>query len=233
MRYERKYRIEDWDWRHVLQIVRQHPLSFRTAYPDRQVNNIYLDTPDLSDFQENLMGISRRSKYRIRWYGGDLHRVEKPVMEIKSKDAGLGDKHFFKMTDFQWHQPHELRKAVDLQLKSLRKESMERLAAGIEEENPGIFPVQGLHPSLINTYLRSYFVSQDGRYRLTIDHDLLFYSPDTRARKGLDSNRDDAVILEIKYESDQDDNFDEVGRFLPFQLSRNSKYVTGILLTQP
>ena len=69
MRYERKYRIENVDISLINQIVKMHPAGFRKAYPDRSVNNIYLDTPDFETYRANVAGVSERKKYRVRWYG--------------------------------------------------------------------------------------------------------------------------------------------------------------------
>ena len=48
--------------------IRLHPAVFMTAYPPRQVNNIYLDTPALVSLNANLAGFSKRQKFRLRWY---------------------------------------------------------------------------------------------------------------------------------------------------------------------
>ena len=39
------------------------------AFPDRIVNNVYFDTPDLAAFEANLWGAPERRKCRLRWYG--------------------------------------------------------------------------------------------------------------------------------------------------------------------
>lgn len=230
MRFERKYRITHLNWLQVLDIVRQHPLSFRTAHPDRRINNIYLDTLDLSGFHENLMGISQRRKFRIRWYGDDLLKVHKPILEAKIKDAGLGKKRSAPLEDFEWKGGPELRGIVDLQLQKVRSLAFAEAMADPQQETPPLLPLQGIRPSLINSYHRSYFASMDGRFRLTVDRDLHFYNPDFRIHPERNFATDHAVIVELKYDEADDALYDRVGMRLPFQLSRNSKYVNGILL---
>lgn len=227
MRYERKYRVLNLSLGEVESWVRQHPLSFRTAFPDRQVNNVYLDTPDLYDFRENLMGLSQRRKFRIRWYGEDLQKAVQPMLEVKVKDAGLGDKLHFPMADFALATPVQLRQEVEARLRALRQ----GLAAQDSDTLLAALPFGALRPSLVNTYQRAYYASLDGRFRLTIDHDLRFYNPEFRVLPRQNAMVDPGIIVEIKYEAVHDDAFDIVSRRLPFLLSRNSKYVTGILLT--
>ena len=42
MRYERKYRIEQASFQEVLHTVKMNPAAFRTAFPDRWVNSVYI-----------------------------------------------------------------------------------------------------------------------------------------------------------------------------------------------
>src|SRR5450759_5211206 len=46
IRYERKWVPAGFSLAEVLAMVRRHPAAFRPAFPERQVNNIYLDTPE-------------------------------------------------------------------------------------------------------------------------------------------------------------------------------------------
>ena len=62
LRYERKFRIEGLNWSALQQIIRQHPAAFCKAYPDRQVNNIYFDTPDFQAYHSNVNGAENRRK---------------------------------------------------------------------------------------------------------------------------------------------------------------------------
>ena len=93
------------------------------------------------------------------------------------------------------------------------------------------FPLRSLEPALVNTYLRSYLMSYDGRFRLTIDREMRFYAVDKHYRPYRNYASDHAVVVEVKYESEDDVHYDRVGQHLPFRLGKNSKYVNGILLT--
>ena len=41
---------------------------FTPIYNERTVNNIYLDTIGLTNFYDNVYGVTNRTKLRIRWY---------------------------------------------------------------------------------------------------------------------------------------------------------------------
>ncbi|MFK7809224.1 MAG: VTC domain-containing protein, partial [Saprospiraceae bacterium] len=113
MRYERKFRLETTQLNVVHQVVRQHPASFTKAYPDRQVNNIYFDTPDLNCYKDNLIGTSQRKKFRVRWYGTTDRLVKNPILEVKIRDNSLGDKESYKFQDFQLSNLEELTDQVN------------------------------------------------------------------------------------------------------------------------
>ena len=92
MRYERKYKVSDLNHHVILQSIRMHPVGLRKIYPDRQINNIYFDTPDLNNYFDNIDGNMDRMKIRIRWYGDCFKYIDKPVLELKIKRGLLGKK---------------------------------------------------------------------------------------------------------------------------------------------
>ncbi|HHG84147.1 MAG TPA: polyphosphate polymerase domain-containing protein [Bacteroidetes bacterium] len=237
MRYERKYRIEAMDHHAVRAIVDGHPVSFRKLFPDRQVNNIYLDTRDMSFFRENLSGLAQRRKYRVRWYGADLLNISAPILEIKIKDTELGEKVSAPLPDFSMGSFTPLREAVGQRLRELAEAApaLAFPAVASVEESADIqrvpFPVQDLVPSLLNTYKRAYLISNDGRFRLTIDREMRFYGINHHFRPYRNFSPDHAVVVEVKYEAEHDQFYDGIGQYLPFRLGKNSKYVNGVLLT--
>ena len=66
-----------------------HAAGFHSAYPPRRVNNFYLDDFDLSTYEENLAGVSSRTKVRFRWYGNSPDEVA-GTLELKRKRNRLG-----------------------------------------------------------------------------------------------------------------------------------------------
>lgn len=69
LRYELKMRCSPHLLAQARTWIRLHPARLRETYPLRQVNNLYFDTPHLSSFNANQVGISKRQKLRLRWYG--------------------------------------------------------------------------------------------------------------------------------------------------------------------
>ena len=66
--------------------LRLHPAGFADAYPLRLVNNVYLDTPDLTSLADHLDGAHERSKLRFRWYGSGKTAV-RGSLELKCKSG--------------------------------------------------------------------------------------------------------------------------------------------------
>jgi len=92
MRYEIKIPIQnnfDSDFHNFINFDK----NIKRAFDDRVINSIYFDTEQLSLAQNNLSGISKRSKYRVRWYNDDFKNLS---YEIKSKSNNLGKKTILK-----------------------------------------------------------------------------------------------------------------------------------------
>ena len=84
-RYERKFLVDQLDVHQVLALVKLHPAMFYQPYPPRYVNNLYLDTEGLDNYQDNVSGVGDRRKVRLRWYGDLFGDVDRPVLEFKIK----------------------------------------------------------------------------------------------------------------------------------------------------
>ena len=208
MRYERKYKIENLSYSLVEQSIRLHPAGFRKIFPDRQVNNIYFDTSDWTTFKENVMGIAERKKFRIRWYGENLQDIEKPIFEIKIKSNQLGDKISHPITPFQLSN-------LDFTLKEIQNLS--------EAKVP-------LLPTLLNSYHRSYFGTSDGKFRVTLDRKLRYFSLLNNSKFNAYRIEDEEVVMELKYDETLDLATDRITQHFPFRMTKSSKYVSGIEL---
>lgn len=195
---------------HVIQILQLHPASFTKIFPDRKINNVYFDTPNMTCLNDNLSGVARRKKFRVRWYGEDTTTINHPVLEIKYKENELGGKKNLPVEDFDLNDLERSTKAV----------------------NQLLFNRFSLIPALLNSYYRSYWMSADGQFRITIDADLCFHALRHSPAFMHYVKRDQAIILELKYDQDLDNEVKNITRFLPFRLSKNSKYVNGIFLTR-
>ena len=89
--------------------------------------------------------------------------------------------------------------------------------------------LRDLDPVLVNRYYRSYYVTRDGRFRLTVDSELSYYNIRPFGNNFKQRFSDHLnVIVEIKYEKKLDDVAGRVAGFFPFTLTKSSKYVQGI-----
>ncbi len=206
MRYERKYRITSCPLSSIRQAVRNHPASFRKIFPDRQINNVYWDTLGLQTYRDNVMGIAQRQKFRIRWYGNELQKINLPKLEIKKRLNELGDKEIFDMDNFELENITNLSKEVT-QLSKVNS---------------------NLIPTLLNSYQRSYWGTGNQKFRITIDYNMRFHSLLNEGKFRNYVHQDPAIILELKYDEDFSSVADSIAQFIPFRRTKNSKYVMGI-----
>ncbi len=215
-RKERKYAIMDLDVFEVENIVRAHPAMFFTAFPPRYVNNIYFDTIKYQNYGDNVKGSKYRRKFRIRWYGNQFGHIQKPVLEIKIKQGLAGAKEHYPLVPFELSEGF----TFDTLSQVLDKSNLDR---SVRETT------RFLVPTLLNQYYRKYFLSADRKFRLTLDHKLMFtrisrYQNYFMRRVGNRSK----VVLELKYDIEHDENISRISNFFPFRMTKNSKYVNGI-----
>ena len=203
MRHEKKYRIENASAREVVQTILDHQASFRTAFPDRYINSIYFDSADLTSFQQNQDGISKRIKYRIRWYGKDLTQAKDPNLEIKIRDNQFGKKEIISLPDFDLTDADELEKIA-------------------KEHIPA-----ALIPKVITRYQRAYYLSHNEILRATIDKDIAYYGFDKYSYKKT-ASLDSAIVLELKCDKEELDYLTEASQQIPFRMAKNSKYVNAV-----
>lgn len=207
MRYERKYRVEQAHHQVVQAVIRQHPAGFRPLFPPRQINNLYFDTPDFVAFQDNVTGAPKRIKHRLRWYGDHFHEILNPVLEVKLKHNLVGWKNYHPLPEGSYP-------ASDFPI--LVEHCRRLLGKGLE-----------LQPVLFNTYRRSYWAAPALPFRLTIDTGL-YFGPYQAHRAPVLPFEDAATVIEVKYDQQDDEATAFILQHLPFRLSKNSKYVTGI-----
>jgi hypothetical protein len=193
-----------------------HPAAFREAYPERRVNNLYFDSLDLGCFGENLSGVSSRTKCRLRWYGDGV-TARRATLEFKGRRNLSGSK-----------RRHEVEFRTELGDLTF-EEILRTTALGLPEAERARFDGM-VGAVLLNHYRRRYFVSFDGRVRVTVDRDLAFY--DQRSRPGPDTrfrvNSPDVIVFECKYASKDDAQTRKAISDLPARVTRCSKYALGV-----
>ena len=88
-----------------------------------------------------------------------------------------------------------------------------------------------MRPVIVNRYTRRYFLSRDGRFRVTLDWGMQYHRVSARRFDLSHPRRDDGkVIVELKYQRNMDSDADRVSREFPCRLGKSSKYVTGVNL---
>lgn len=216
-RYERKFLVDELQPFQVEAIIKLHPRLFYAPYPPRAVNNLYFDTPDMENYYDNVNGAVHRRKVRVRWYGAPFGEVGRPMLEIKVKDGLVGTKHTYPLAPLCMDQGFCNDYFKSILLNSDLPENVRRDLCSLE----GV---------LFNRYHRQYYASRDGHFRVTLDAEMAFYKANSAFGNAFihrQMNYHDLVV-ELKYEVDQEPHANRVASFFPFRVTRNSKFVQGI-----
>lgn len=198
--------------------IRLHPEGFRTSYPTRQVNNLYLDSPGLTNLAENLAGQAERRKLRFRWYGKlPQPAVVEVVLELKIKHGYVGDK-----------------KRLPLETPLALNQPYKRILADLRAEVPDDWQpwvLKANQPALINHYRRDYFESPDGVIRCTLDFEQTYYDQRYSLRPNLSHVlvANDQIVIEIKAPVELEERLERAMDSFPIPRHRHSKYVDGLL----
>lgn len=221
--------MRETDLRHELKIVidgqlldqarswiRLHPVGFRTTFPLRLVNNLYLDTPHLNSFNANQAGNSNRQKLRLRWYGEMTSLAENPVLELKCKSDLLGNKKLQELDCvLDWQRPYRHI------LQTIRHIAGEKWAIWLNAAS---------QPVIINQYRREYFANADGSLRATLDYAQIAYDQRLTNRPNLQRRLplENFVVIEVKAPPTHSQALQEAMAYFPAPRSRNSKYINGV-----
>ena len=214
-RNERKFRVYTISYSELLNIIHLNPFLFREIYYQRTINNIYLDSLELDSFFDNVDGYSKRMKVRVRWYGDDLTEVISPKLEFKIKYGHVGTKRVFPLKPFAFGKGF----------------SKDQLTKSFDNSNlPDVISeaVRYLHLSVLNKYQRRYFISLDGRFRITLDKNMQYYLLRDSNNSFLTKRSEDGVsVLELKYNISDDSDANKIVKQFNFRMTKNSKYVSG------
>ncbi|WP_339626220.1 VTC domain-containing protein [uncultured Maribacter sp.] len=215
LRFERKFIYIGQDVDDIIKtVVLGNKFCFREIYHRRRVNSMYFDDNNRTFYTMNVSGDGIREKYRVRWYGDDFALLSNPTVEIKKKFGEAGDKYSYKIKDL----------SLDLKDYSV-DEICNLIYTNIKE--PKLSTKFGfIFPTLYNSYDRRYFLSDCGKFRITIDYNMIFYNPNSCQFQASERSLED-VILELKYNTVDDNEGREVSQEFGTRLSKNSKYVRG------
>jgi len=213
-RYERKFSIDSQSLFQIESIVRSHPAKFEEAYEPRKVNSLYLDDINMQNVEDNLAGITNRTKERIRWYGATFGEIKSPVLEFKIKRGLLGTKEKHSLKPF----------VLD---SNLCRESVQRLFkdSNLPEDNMHILNFR--NPTILDVYSRKYFLSSDKKFRLTIDFDIEYFKINQLYNTFLEAVSANNLVIELKYDEQFDNEVERITNYFPFRVTKSSKYVSG------
>ena len=187
--------------------------SFKRSFDSRIVNSIYFDDVNYMSAADNLSGISKRKKYRLRWYG---ELFENPIkFEVKTRNNKIGFKEYY---DFK-------EECVNLKKLKLSKiADMFEKELGLKNTNPSF----SLFPKLQLSYSREYFEDNEG-VRLTIDDKINFWPvfENSCAYYGNPSSYDKKIV-ELKFSKELYPNVVNFLRNTTFLHKRHSKYLVGL-----
>jgi hypothetical protein len=211
------------EWKHEINASDLIALRQRlraVAYPDPHavngrylIRSLYFDNAADKALREKLDGVSRREKFRIRYYNGDTSIIH---LEKKSKLGGLGNKQSATLTAIQ------AQAIVDGDLDWMLENSQP-----LVRELYSKMRTQGLRPKTIVDYTREPFVYPAGNVRVTFDYNIRtglyctdFLKPDCVTIPAGDA----PIILEVKWDAYLPDIIRDAVQLEGRRVSAFSKY---------
>ena len=210
-RFERKIVVNSHQYRDLILLFKAQ--GFNELYSERNICNIYLDDLQHHSYFDNIDGNNKRLKHRIRWYGDLFGKIKQITLEQKIKFGTVGKK-----VNFKIEKEFEFKSNINyLDLTNFVRD----LIISLKDK---VF-VSLLYPTSINTYTRSYYSDYSNKFRITIDKNIKYYSLQNKIKL---QKSDERIIVEIKYENENEFFTSELLNSLNFRLAKNSKYVNGI-----
>ena len=187
------------EWKHIINqgdavILRQRLNA--VMKPDKNavdgryfIRSLYFDTPADTALREKIDGVSRREKFRIRFYNFDTSVIH---LEKKSKISGLCSKQSADLTEEQ------VRKIIGGNIDWMKSDENALIRELYQK-----MTVQQLKPKTIVDYWREPFVCEAGNVRVTLDYEI---------KTGLGSKEffskscptvsvpDSPIVLEVKWD---------------------------------
>ncbi|MCD8023199.1 MAG: polyphosphate polymerase domain-containing protein [Lachnospiraceae bacterium] len=190
-RHEWKHEINYCDLLTIRQRLRAvAQIDSHTADGRYFIRSLYFDTPADTALWEKLDGISRREKFRIRFYNQDTSLIH---LEKKCKVDGLGTKHTAVLTQ------EEAQSIVNGDLKWMESNG-DPLVQDLYVQMTTHF----LQPKTIVDYTREPFIYGPGNVRVTLDYDIRtgirntdFLNPNCVTVPAGDA----PIILEVKWDA--------------------------------
>jgi len=188
---------------------------FKEQHPKRKINSIYFDDNKHSCILENLSGINKREKIRVRWYG-DYNNIIEPKLEIKIKE-NFNTKKIIKKLNIK----NKIYFKDINSIKLIQKKCLEYY--NFKYSNLNFFPSHSTH------YKREYFISNDKTVRATIDYELFSYNLFSQSINKIKRSYLYNRVLEFKYDYKNEQNVKDLLDVWNLRLSKNSKFVISAI----
>ena len=192
---------------------REFKNNIKRQHKDRFISSVYYDNDDYSTARNNLAGVSKRKKYRIRWYNSD----DNFFYEIKYKKNNLGSKILLKSHEYHKNLKNLYSSRNTFLNKSENKFFLKKIIS------------YNLKPKLKVTYLRSYFIYSKN-VRITYDRNITYTVLDNLNIKNKNIN-DFMNVIEIKFKQKDLNTASSLIKKSKFVPKRFSKYLRGLYLS--
>ena len=215
-RHEIKFASYSANLDRVLNWIALHPLAFYSPYPDRWVNNVYFETHSNAAYIQNLSGASSRVKVRYRWYG-QRQEPGPGYLEVKCKRNFFGWKLRFQCPDMLAGPEDDW-------------QAFERALVGGLPHEGRLWLQTYPAPTILNRYLRRYFVSADGSIRVTVDTDQAVWDQRYKSVPNYvrQSPLPDTLVVEVKFAREDRERAADAIQSMPIRVSRHSKFMNGL-----
>ncbi len=187
-----------------------------------QIRSLYFDDPADTALREKIDGVSRREKFRIRYYNYDTSVIH---LEKKSKLAGLGCKQMTVLTDAQAQAIVD--GDIDWMAECGKSPSLHSGGDALLLELYAKMRGGGLKPKTIVDYTREPFIYAPGNVRVTLDYNIRtglgctdFLNPDCVMIPAGDA----PIILEVKWDGFLPDIIRDAVRLTGRRAGAFSKY---------
>ena len=183
--------------------------GFSEIFQPRQISSVYLDTANFDFARDNINGVSKRKKIRFRWYNRDLRNI---YLEEKGK---------------QNFQVNKVIKKIHVEID---KDYIVRDLKKYFYELKNKYNSFNYRFVLKVNYLRSYWISDNKKYRATIDQNLII-NPINDLSFNLNLNE---TILEFKFLPEYESSFRDFyyKKNFNFRAKKFSKYIQSFNLLE-
>ncbi len=186
-------------------------INLSKIYEERIVNSIYFDCHNRSSIKDNIIGLSDKNKFRLRWYGDDSCNSN-CFIEIKKKKGRSGTKIVIPTnTTIDKIKLEEVFLPNKKYFDNMNRHYIMDCIKG-----------KILLPKIQVSYLRKYYLLNK-KIRITYDSNIIYAKLKSQFKK-----KDDLQVMELKFSENDIKYFYQIMKFIPFTKKRFSKYLRAL-----